>query len=170
MRRRSAEGGGLEAHRHADRRRLGQRIARRDADQCRATRSRRSERGAIDVAQTVLYHPGVGAADDAVKHWLGGAIGLGLRAIAVDEHRRAFSPTFWTRRKAAPAPAPSRVVEQTWFAGSHGDVGGGNSDPQLANLALVWMAARLQALTGLAFDDAAMTAEEARWLGRRAVP
>jgi len=89
---------------------------------------------------------------------LGASVRVGLHAIAVDEHRRAFSPTFWTRRKAAPAPAPSRVVEQTWFAGSHGDVGGGNPDPRLANLALVWMAARLQALTGLAFDDAAMAA------------
>ena len=52
---------------------------------------------------------------------------MGLHAIAVDEHRRPFSPTFWTRRKAAPAPAPSRIVEQTWFAGSHGNVGGRKS-------------------------------------------
>ena len=89
---------------------------------------------------------------------LGASVRVGLHAIAVDEHRRAFSPTFWTRRKAAPAPAPSRVVEQTWFAGSHSDVGGGNADPRLANPALVWMAARLQALTSLAFDDAALAA------------
>ena len=89
---------------------------------------------------------------------LGANVRVGLHAIAVDEHRRPFSPTFWTRRKAAPAPAPSRIVEQTWFAGSHGNVGGGNPDSRLANLALVWMAARLQALTGLAFDDAAMAA------------
>jgi hypothetical protein len=89
---------------------------------------------------------------------LGASVRVGLHAIAVDEHRRPFSPTFWTRRKAAPPPAPSRVVEQAWFAGSHGNVGGGNSDPRLANLALVWMAARLQALTDLAFDDAAMAA------------
>jgi uncharacterized protein (DUF2235 family) len=89
---------------------------------------------------------------------LGATVRVGLHAIAVDEHRRAFSPTFWTRRKAAPAPAPSRVVEQTWFAGSHCDVGGGNPDARLANLALIWMAARLQTLSGLAFDDAAMAA------------
>ena len=89
---------------------------------------------------------------------LGGGVRVGLHAVAVDEHRRPFSPTFWTRRKAAPAPAPSRVVEQTWFAGSHGDVGGGNADRRLSALALVWLAARLQALTGLAFDETAMKA------------
>ena len=89
---------------------------------------------------------------------LGASVRVGLHAIAVDEHRRPFSPTFWTRRKAAPALVRSRVIEQTWFAGSHSDVGGGNADPRLADLALVWMAARLQALTGLAFDDATMAA------------
>jgi len=89
---------------------------------------------------------------------LGANVRVGLHAIAVDEHRRPFSPTFWTRRKAAPARAPSRIVEQTWFAGAHGNVGGGERDDRLSSLALVWMAARLQALTGLAFDDAAMAA------------
>ena len=79
---------------------------------------------------------------------------VGLHAIAVDEHRRPFSPTFWTQPKAS----PPRAVEQTWFVGSHGNVGGGDPDRRLANLALVWMAGRLQALTGLAFDDAAMAA------------
>ena len=83
---------------------------------------------------------------------LGDGVRVGLHAIAVDEHRRPFSPTFWTQFKSAPL----RLVEQTWFAGSHGNVGGGDPDRRLANLALVWMAARLQALTGLAFEDEAM--------------
>ena len=60
---------------------------------------------------------------------LGATVRVGLHAIAVDEHRRPFSPTFWTRRKAAPPASASRVVEQTWFAGSHGNVGGGNPTP-----------------------------------------
>jgi hypothetical protein len=85
---------------------------------------------------------------------LGAGVRVGLHAIAVDEHRRPFSPTFWTQPKAS----PPRAVEQTWFVGSHGNVGGGDPDRRLANLALVWMAARLQALTGLAFEDAAMAA------------
>jgi hypothetical protein len=94
---------------------------------------------------------------------LGASVRVGLHAIGVDEHRRPFSPTFWTCLKSA----PPRLVEQTWFAGSHGNVGGGNPDRRLANLALVWMAARLQALSGLAFDDEAMAAigAGASWQG-----
>ena len=94
---------------------------------------------------------------------LGASVRVGLHAIGVDEHRRPFSPTFWTSLKSA----PPRLVEQTWFAGSHGNIGGGDPDRGLANLALVWMAARLQALSGLAFDDAAMAAigAGASWRG-----
>jgi hypothetical protein len=94
---------------------------------------------------------------------LGASVRVGLHAIGVDEHRRPFAPTFWTSLKSA----PPRLVEQTWFAGSHGNVGGGDPDRRLANLALVWMAARLQALSGLAFDDAAMAAigAGANWQG-----
>jgi hypothetical protein len=49
-------------------------------------------------------------------------------------------------------------VEQTWFAGAHCNVGGGYSDAGLSDQALVWMIARLQALTGLKFDIDAVKA------------
>ncbi|THD45431.1 MAG: DUF2235 domain-containing protein [Bradyrhizobium sp.] len=85
---------------------------------------------------------------------LGQSVRVGLHAVGVDEWRRPFSPTFWTQLKSS----PPRLVEQTWFVGSHGNVGGGDPDRRLANLALVWLAARLQALTGLAFEEEAMAA------------
>jgi len=79
----------------------------------------------------------------------GGHIDIGLHAVAVDERRRPFVPTFWTAPKDKP---PRGHVEQTWFAGVHCNVGGGYADAGLSDRALVWMIARLQALTGLEFD------------------
>ena len=85
----------------------------------------------------------------------GAHIDVGLHAVAVDEHRRPFVPTFWTAPKGEP---PRGHVEQTWFAGAHRNVGGGYPDSGLSTLALVWMIARMQALTGLAFDEGRVTA------------
>ena len=76
-------------------------------------------------------------------------IEIGLHALAVDERRRPFVPTFWTAPKEQP---PKGHVEQTWFAGVHCNVGGGYPDAGLSDDALVWMIARMQALTDLEFD------------------
>jgi uncharacterized protein (DUF2235 family) len=83
----------------------------------------------------------------------GDHIKLGLHAVAVDEHRRPFVPPFWTIPKGED---PNGHVEQTWFAGAHSNVGGGYTDSGLSDQALIWMIARMQALTGLDFDVAAV--------------
>jgi hypothetical protein len=44
------------------------------------------------------------------------------------------------------------------FAGEHGNVGGGEANTGLSTQALVWMIARIQALTGLEFDLKAVAA------------
>ena len=80
-------------------------------------------------------------------------IEVGLHAVAVDEHRRPFVPTFWTIPKGE---EPKGHVEQTWFAGAHSNVGGGYTDSGLSDQALIWMIARVQALTGLELDVAAV--------------
>jgi uncharacterized protein (DUF2235 family) len=82
-------------------------------------------------------------------------IEIGLHAVAVDEHRRPFVPTFWTIKKGR---QPKGHVEQTWFAGAHCNVGGGYPQSGLSDEALIWMIARVQALTGLEFDIAAVRA------------
>jgi hypothetical protein len=82
-------------------------------------------------------------------------VDVGLHAVAVDERRRPFVPTFWTAPKGNPPPGH---VEQTWFAGSHCDIGGGNRDAGLSDQALIWMIARIQALTNLEFDVARVKA------------
>jgi hypothetical protein len=89
----------------------------------------------------------------------GDHVDVGLHAVGIDEHRRPFVPTFWTIPKGQ---RPRGTVEQTWFAGEHGNVGGGERDTGLSNQALIWMIARLQALTHLEFDiDALRTVGEA---------
>jgi uncharacterized protein (DUF2235 family) len=82
-------------------------------------------------------------------------IEVGLHAVAVDEHRRPFVPTFWTIEKGR---QPKGHVEQTWFAGAHCNVGGGYPQSGLSDEALIWMIARVQTLTDLEFDIAAVKA------------
>lgn len=58
-----------------------------------------------------------------------------FHALAIDEKRKAFAPTLWTQQDGAGA----QVLEQVWFAGAHCDVGGGNRESGLSDIALLWM-------------------------------
>ncbi|MGW4064074.1 DUF2235 domain-containing protein [Amycolatopsis sp. NPDC004747] len=79
------------------------------------------------------------------------------QALAVDEHRKSFTPAVWTPSKAA----NGQIREQVWFAGAHSDVGGGYRQPALSNLALRWMADRAEQC-GLAFEENAFAYLAAR--------
>jgi uncharacterized protein (DUF2235 family) len=68
------------------------------------------------------------------------------QALAIDEHRGPFEPTLWERHEEA----EGQTLQQVWFAGVHSDVGGGYSEPALAEIPLLWMRDRAAA-TGLAF-------------------
>ncbi len=72
------------------------------------------------------------------NHALGPSIKHGFHALALNETREAFAPELWH----CPDDALARV-EQVWFAGAHGDIGGqlGGFDAArpLANIPLVWM-------------------------------
>lgn len=77
--------------------------------------------------------------------------------LAVDEKRPQFPATLWTG-----SPAPGQIVEQVWFSGCHGDVGGGtpqggavDAGTKLSDITLGWMANRALAL-GLTMDPAAV--------------
>jgi len=78
------------------------------------------------------------------NHDLGGSVRHGFQALAIDETRAAFSPVLWDTR-----PDWRGVMEQVWFRGTHGDVGGqiGRFSPArpLANIPLVWMLSHLEA-------------------------
>jgi uncharacterized protein (DUF2235 family) len=71
----------------------------------------------------------------------------GFHAMAVDEHREAFATTLWTKRETATAPdRPLASLEQRWFVGSHGNVGGGCESDLLAQLPLRWMMTKAASL------------------------
>lgn len=78
------------------------------------------------------------------NHQLGRSIRHGFHALAIDETRQAFAPVLWET-----PPGWSGVMEQVWFRGTHGDVGGMLGTFQaarpLANIPLVWMLDRLEA-------------------------
>ncbi|MFN3937007.1 MAG: DUF2235 domain-containing protein [Gemmobacter sp.] len=81
------------------------------------------------------------------NHQLGASVRRGYHALALHETREVFAPVMWESR-----PGWEGHVEQVWFRGAHGDVGGqlGGFHPArpLANIPLVWMLDRAEA-TGL---------------------
>nr|WP_315591679.1 DUF2235 domain-containing protein [uncultured Cupriavidus sp.] len=72
-------------------------------------------------------------------------------ALAANEFREPYAPTYWTRLPES-NPRPQKLpVEQCWFIGAHADVGGGYSDGSLQTLPAFWLQ-RKAALCGLLFD------------------
>lgn len=67
------------------------------------------------------------------------------QALAIDERRYDFRPEIWQ------GAAEGQTLEQRWFAGAHGNVGGSYGDDGLANCALQWIAGEAEAL-GLTVD------------------
>jgi len=72
------------------------------------------------------------------NHALGSHIRHGFHALAINETREAFAPIMWST-----ANGYSGVVEQMWFRGAHGDIGGHLDGflpaRRLANIPLIWM-------------------------------
>lgn len=79
------------------------------------------------------------------NHHLGRMVRHGFHALALDETREAFAPVLWSS-----PPDWQGNVEQMWFRGAHGDVGGqvGMVEPArlLANIPLIWMLDRAAAV------------------------
>ena len=77
------------------------------------------------------------------NHELGPSVKHGFHALAIDETREAYAPVLWTCPEGW-----TGHVEQVWFRGTHGDVGGqlGGFFPArpLANIPLVWMLEKLE--------------------------
>jgi uncharacterized protein (DUF2235 family) len=78
-------------------------------------------------------------------------IDVALQALSIDEARAPFRPSLFTYPEDAQPPTRQHI-EQMWFPGSHVDVGGGWPETDLSDIALLWMAERIQATTGLALD------------------
>ena len=79
----------------------------------------------------------------------------GYHCLALDEKRAQFPATLWTS-----APKVGQTIEQVWFSGCHGDVGGGtalgggvDAGTRLCDITMGWMMGKAQAL-GLTFNPA----------------
>lgn len=79
-----------------------------------------------------------------------------FHCLALDEKRAQFPATLWE----GPA-APGQIVEQVWFSGCHGDVGGGTAQgwpvdagTRLCDITMGWMLTKAQQC-GLTIVDAA---------------
>ncbi|GGH32370.1 Uncharacterized alpha/beta hydrolase domain [Cribrihabitans marinus] len=79
------------------------------------------------------------------SHQLGPSVRHGLHALALNETRNVFAPVLWESR-----PGVEAHIEQVWFRGTHGDVGGqlgGFEEARpLANVSLIWMLEQAEAL------------------------
>jgi uncharacterized protein (DUF2235 family) len=83
---------------------------------------------------------------DFHSHALGPATQIARHALALDETRDAYAPVLW---ETTSEQAETGAVQQVWFRGSHGDVGGQidgdiRSRP-LSNISLVWILAEAEA-------------------------
>lgn len=77
------------------------------------------------------------------NHQLGHVVRHGFQALALHETRLVFEPVLWD----CPKDWEGRV-EQVWFPGTHGDIGGQVAGDErarpLANISLVWMLERAE--------------------------
>ncbi|MDW4497055.1 DUF2235 domain-containing protein [Sulfitobacter sp. D35] len=75
---------------------------------------------------------------DFHNHEISDNVRAGFQALALDETRTVYAPVLWTSSEDREG-----VLEQVWFPGTHGDVGGQidgvESARPLANIPLVWM-------------------------------
>ncbi|MBN7784596.1 DUF2235 domain-containing protein [Ponticoccus gilvus] len=85
------------------------------------------------------------------NHALGATVRRGYHALAYDETRQAYAPVLWSS-----PPGWEGEVEQVWFRGTHGDVGGQigmeTAARPLSNIPLVWMLDKLEA-SGVALPE-----------------
>ncbi|KAA2313196.1 DUF2235 domain-containing protein [Pseudooceanicola sediminis] len=72
------------------------------------------------------------------NHALSACVKSGFHALALEETRQVYAPVMWESD-----PDWAGRLEQVWFAGTHGDVGGQlggfEAARPLANIPLVWM-------------------------------
>jgi uncharacterized protein (DUF2235 family) len=84
-------------------------------------------------------------------------------ALAIDERRTMFNPLPWRPEQeywGSPFKPPHPTLQnfkEVWFAGVHGDVGGGYPEKESASIKipLAWMISETKP-TGLSYDDAAV--------------
>ncbi|QQA43612.1 DUF2235 domain-containing protein [Pelagovum pacificum] len=74
-----------------------------------------------------------------------GVVHNAFQALALDENRDAYAPVMWHRPNGW-----SGTMEQVWFRGTHGDIGGqfsgADQSRPLSNIPLVWLLDRVESV------------------------
>jgi len=70
----------------------------------------------------------------------------GYQALAIDEHRKLFTPVLWS------ASSSTQQVTQVWFSGAHSNIGGGRKNTELSDIAFSWVVQRAKD-AGLVFSN-----------------
>ncbi|KAK8137269.1 hypothetical protein PG984_005209, partial [Apiospora sp. TS-2023a] len=70
-----------------------------------------------------------------------------FQALSLHEHRYHFFPIVLKKVEAA------QILEQCWFAGYHGDVGGGGKNEILSHFALIWIIGKLHNFLSISVDQ-----------------
>jgi hypothetical protein len=100
----------------------------------------------IGVWDTVNFH-GAGIGSEKFEFWnqrLSDKVGHGFHALSLDETREAFLPVLWE--------STNPNAKQVWFCGTH-EIGGGDKDSSMADIALGWMIAECHNTGKLSFVD-----------------
>ncbi len=74
-----------------------------------------------------------------------------FHAVALHETRSDFQPVFWRSREDR-ADRRESTVNQCLFFRCYSDVGGGNADPGLATVSLLWMVSQVISVCSAKFD------------------
>lgn len=87
---------------------------------------------------------------------LGEHIRYAFHAVAIDEKRRPFKPTFWKNNNTEQRKekyGKHQEVRQRWFCGAHSNIGGGYVDSGLSDITLQWMIDKIDKHSSVVFDE-----------------
>jgi uncharacterized protein (DUF2235 family) len=99
--------------------------------------------GVWDTVDSTLLHEGAKFTDTRLNP----EVKFAYHAVSIDERRKDFPVSLWTKRNLA----AGQTMEQVWFAGVHSNVGGWYDNRDLSSIALVWMMEKAKA-AGLKID------------------
>jgi len=89
-------------------------------------------------------------------------------ALSIDDERHTFHPLLWNEN----CKKDNQCIEQVWFPGTHGDVGGGYPRSELALVSLDWLISKVESNnpeTGLVFctDLREKCRKQRNWNGKQ---
>jgi len=101
--------------------------------------------GSLGIPVNGFHLPGFSSYYEFHDTKLSGKVKAAYHALAVNEFRSPYVPTFWTRGDNPIDIRPVNLpVEQRWFIGAHSNVGGGYLKDNLCNLSCRWIQKRAQ--------------------------